>query len=464
VDVLTGEGVAATFTGSFAGAGTYTARVDADGTHCATAMTGSHNVVAYSAITAGAIESGSKTTDAGTNPDVIVQNSLEASGGSGNLTYEWRRTTGTGDPVTVIADDNATSYTIASSDYSSAGTYYFNRYAKDKACATAVWVAATGTYTLYVESVGINQPQGGCTFTQPPLVGTFANFHSTSAYSSSTYVTLTDARDSKNYAVVKIGGRWIMAQNLNYQTGLTWQANSNSPSTGSGSNKALIGHFWCPGGYSSSTGTSTRASCDVWGALYSWETAMSFDGLGSWKEVATYNTGAANATNAKINHGRTSTGGIGGRGICPPNWHVPTDNEWGIILDGMESGGGTAHQNAASTGWYGSNAGLRGKSKCTCPSATPSANCLDDTNANWYYNAGTIGADTYALRVLPAGIRSHDGASYWDRGLTTYFWTSTPLNAAQAYDRAFAYNTAQARRYTSYGRSYGMSVRCIRDL
>jgi hypothetical protein len=46
VDELTGQDGAATFTGAFAGAGTYTARVDADGTHCAAAMTYSHNIVA----------------------------------------------------------------------------------------------------------------------------------------------------------------------------------------------------------------------------------------------------------------------------------------------------------------------------------------------------------------------------------------------------------------------------------
>jgi hypothetical protein len=46
VDVLAGQGAAATFTGQFAGAGIYTAWVDADGTHCPAAMTGSHNIVA----------------------------------------------------------------------------------------------------------------------------------------------------------------------------------------------------------------------------------------------------------------------------------------------------------------------------------------------------------------------------------------------------------------------------------
>jgi hypothetical protein len=47
VDALTtGQDAAATFTGTFAGAGIYTARVDADGTHCAAVMRGKHPITA----------------------------------------------------------------------------------------------------------------------------------------------------------------------------------------------------------------------------------------------------------------------------------------------------------------------------------------------------------------------------------------------------------------------------------
>jgi hypothetical protein len=44
VDVLTGTGNPATFTGTFASAGTYTAQVEAEGGNCAAVMTGSHTV------------------------------------------------------------------------------------------------------------------------------------------------------------------------------------------------------------------------------------------------------------------------------------------------------------------------------------------------------------------------------------------------------------------------------------
>jgi uncharacterized protein (TIGR02145 family) len=457
---LSGNGSAQTFPGGpFNMAGVYTAKSVAESGYCAVPMTGSHNVVAYPAITAGAITSATATTNVGTAPtQTTIASTGEAWGGSGSYTYLWLRT-GTSSPATLTTGDNMTAYTITSSDYSTAGTYYFNRYAKDKACATAVWVAASGTYTLGV--VGTNQLQGGCTFTQPAVVGTFANFSST--YSASTFVTLTDERDNNNYTVVKIGSRWIMAQNLNYQgvantsSSLTWQAKSNQPSTSEGSNKALIGHFWCPGKDGSTS--SARKSCDVWGALYSWETAMMLDGKGSWTEVAGYCTGAANTPQCKKNWGRTASSGTatGGRGICPPNWHVPTDYEWGVIYDGMESGGGNTHQNTNTTGTaIGANAGSRAKATCTCTSG----NCSTDSTSLW--QKGNTGSDYYNFRAIPTGYRNFDGSSYLTRGSTTQHWSSSATASTNAATRSVSKDFSGVAKFVS-DRSHALTLRCIRD-
>jgi uncharacterized protein (TIGR02145 family) len=310
---------------------------------------------------------------------------------------------------------------------------------------------------------GINQPQGSCTFTQPPVVGTFASFPSN--YSASTYVTLTDTRDNKNYEVVKIGGRWIMARNLNYQKGLTWQSSSNQPFTSTTNGFPGIGNFWCPGGYSETATTSTRESCDVWGALYTWETAMSFDGKGDWTESpSTYNTGAANTAAAKANHGRTASGsGRGGRGICPPNWHVPTDNEWGIILDGMESDGGNAHQTAAGTGDYGINAGIRGRAKCTVTNnSTTGDTYVNDTQNNWYYDQRYLGEDVFGFRALPSGHRYADGSRYRRRGEYHYNWSSSVQTTKWGLNRNFYFLRGGAMRDVRE-RSNAIAVRCIRD-
>jgi uncharacterized protein (TIGR02145 family) len=252
-----------------------------------------------------------------------------------------------------------------------------------------------------------------------------------------------------------------MAQNLNYQTGLTHQTSSASPTTTVGRDLNLIGNFWCPGGYSSNTPTSTLASCAVWGALYSWETAMSFNGLGGWSsDLNTYCTGSPATENCKQNWGRTATGsGSGGRGICPENWHVPTDYDWAVILDGMESGGGTQHQYASGYGWRGADAGARAKSKCTCEFDESGSECVSDEQVNWYYD-DEKGIDYYGMRLIPSGGR---GISYmYDRGFTARFWTSTAGGSDRAKIIRFNHNNGQVYRVDSYT-CPGYSVRCVHD-
>jgi uncharacterized protein (TIGR02145 family) len=437
-------------------------RLKGTGACSATTTAGATTSIAtYAAVSAGSIQTAATTTKAGTNPGVTVANLTAASGGSGNLSYQWRRT---GTSSATLTGSDAT-YTLSDdvANYAAAGTYYFNRYAKDAICNMA-WMAATGTYTLTVESLGTYQPQGGCTYSEPAALTTFAGFDKD--YSASTYVSLTDERDNKNYPVVKIGGRWIMARNLNYQEGLTWEANSNSPSTVSGSGSAIIGSFWCPG--ISSATTSIRASCDVWGALYSWKTAMMLDGKwtssthnsSAWNERTGY--GAATVSANTQNHGQSDDGATtGGRGICPPNWHVPTDGEWGDMLDSMETG--TKNHNTA-IGVLGTDAGLRGKSKCTVPdNSTSGTTYVNDTRANWYYNSSALGTDVYGFRMLPAGYRNDSGYFFNSRGSMIYLWSSSAGSESVAWGRFF-YDTSGWVGRRILNSSHGFSVRCIRDL
>jgi uncharacterized protein (TIGR02145 family) len=290
----------------------------------------------------------------------------------------------------------------------------------------------------------IHQPQGSCTYTEPAVVGTFASFDA----GSSTYVSLRDERDNKVYPVVKIGGRWIMARNLDYQKNMAWRNSSSSPSTGSGSNMALIGSFWCPG-----TGSiSSSVTCEVYGALYSWETAMVLDGVGTWVTTDDKYTSLASA--GTYNHGRaTANGATGsGRGICPEHWHVPTDAEWGLFLDAVE-GSGSSHSHVSTIAWVGANAGKFSKAACT-GTATDSAPL--------WINHDNRGTDDYGFRVLPAGYRFHDGNSFNLRGSAALFWSSSPYSSSTAHDLQFDYNNATVN-HTVNTRSYGRSVRCMKD-
>jgi uncharacterized protein (TIGR02145 family) len=304
--------------------------------------------------------------------------------------------------------------------------------------------------------IGIHQPQGSCTYTAPAVVGTFAAFPNN--YDGGTYVSLRDERDNKIYPVVKINNRWIMALNLNYQKDLYFNANSNqahgSTFNSAGSGTFAIGSFWCPGGDGGGTvSTSIRTSCDVWGALYTWETAMMVDG--KWSNDSRNATSWSEPSySVSTDVGNTNNGGRGanGRGICPPNWHVPTDGEWGDILNAMET---NADHNSG-TSRRGSVAGASSKSKCMCSSGR----CNDDENVSW--PNGSVGTDFYGFRVLPSGNRLSDGSGLYYRGMHTYFWSSSAASGTRAWARIFSYNRTSV--YRGHGdRSNGYSVRCRKD-
>jgi uncharacterized protein (TIGR02145 family) len=116
------------------------------------------------AFTAGTITTASKSTPEGTDPNVTIANTTAASGGDGNITYQWRRS---GTSSATFSYDYPT-YPINNSttNYSTNGTYRFKRYAHDGVCNTA-WVESTGQYTL---NVTVPTPPGAAS-TQTWVVG-----------------------------------------------------------------------------------------------------------------------------------------------------------------------------------------------------------------------------------------------------------------------------------------------------
>lgn len=144
-----------------------------------------------------------------------------------------------------------------------------------------------------------------------------------------------DPRDCRIYRVVQMpDGKWWFAQNLSYQDGLTAPQGG-----GAGFAGGVDSYFFCPGpsGKAQTTlpedGSSNeiRWSCEVYGALYSWNTARMLDGVGTL-QPSTAITSAATTSSV--------------RGICPPGWFLPNDADWGIMLNSAE---GCATPAAAST-------------------------------------------------------------------------------------------------------------------
>jgi hypothetical protein len=101
-----------------------------------------------SLFSAGDINDAGIATIVGYAPATNPANATEASGGEGNIMYEWRRT---GTSSKTLANSNSFGYDISDdpTNYDTPGTYYFTRYAKDGTGKTTL-TASGGQYTLWV--------------------------------------------------------------------------------------------------------------------------------------------------------------------------------------------------------------------------------------------------------------------------------------------------------------------------
>jgi len=150
---------------------------------------------------------------------------------------------------------------------------------------------------------------------------------------------------------------------------------------------------------------------------------------GAW---AYYNNDAAN--NAKYgklyNWYAVNPTTNGNKNICPTGWHVPTDAEWTVLTDylGGASVAGGKMKEVGTTNWRSPN--------------------TDVTNTSLFTG-------------LPGGARFYLG--YYNAiGFNGFWWSSTEYNTSDAWYRYLNYYDGNAYRY-SYGKSYGLSVRCLRD-
>lgn len=130
------------------------------------------------------------------------------------------------------------------------------------------------------------------------------------------------------------------------------------------------------------------AYCRIFGRLYSWETL-------------------------NVGNGSDSL-----QGVCPDNWHVPTDEEWGIMLDSL--GGAGIAGTVLRTGKY------------------------SGFSLKWGGN--------YQMEL--------DIFSFIDR--KAYFWSSTQFSGSAAWMRMTGANMKNVNRST-VPKEYSFSIRCVKD-
>ena len=115
------------------------------------------------------------------------------------------------------------------------------------------------------------------------------------------------------------------------------------------------------------------------------------------------------------------------QGICPDGWHLPDYDEVSDLLPYVGGYNIAGSVLKSQSGW----------------------------------NEGGNGKDVYGFNVLPAGIRLDDG-SFDGVGEGTDFWSATETDLNSAHSLYFYYEYEYAG-VGFYEKSYGFSVRCVKD-
>ncbi|MDR1225587.1 MAG: hypothetical protein LBK47_01640 [Prevotellaceae bacterium] len=246
---------------------------------------------------------------------------------------------------------------------------------------------------------------------------------------------MIDARDEKQYRMVLMPDRkWWLAQNLNYQQGLT-RKDTAAYTTGS--------VYFC----NSNTGfqtynTQDNIPCETFGASYNWYTVMKPDGVGD-------------VSAASVPIGTASTV----RGICPQGWYVPSHYDWGVMQngtvgcpDGQETG--VLPCNCADNVVERKGNGQFLISSVVCSTAQPNT----ATYACWAATAIIIGSDDYGFSLLP-GTAVETGFGYSNH---TMMITATEYNN-NVWQRMRDNNAALSLRSEhGYAKTAAYPTRCIK--
>jgi uncharacterized protein (TIGR02145 family) len=132
------------------------------------------------------------------------------------------------------------------------------------------------------------------------------------------------------------------------------------------------------------------------------------------------------------------------RGICPDDYHIPSDEEWMEL----EMSIGMSYDEAHNEGYRGSNEGSQIAG-----------------NAEFWYDGNLENNEDFGasfLLALPGGYRESNNGIYLNIGTNGTFWSSSSVLSNTAWHRKLTYDNTQVFRLGSYMR-HGFSVRCVRD-
>lgn len=126
----------------------------------------------------------------------------------------------------------------------------------------------------------------------------------------------------------------------------------------------------------------------------------------------------------------SSTYPTSNQGVCPDNWHLPSEVEWKELvnfLDGPSVAGGK----------------------------------MKETGTNYWIGPNTGATNESGFSALPWGCRTSLG-SFNAEGADGFFWSSTKFSETNAWNIVLSYHHVDVLYDNSY-MSYGFSVKCVKD-
>jgi len=212
------------------------------------------------------------------------------------------------------------------------------------------------------------------------------------------------AYEGQTYKTVKIGTQTWFAENLNY-------AVEGSKCFGEGGG-VLIGYDEDGNPITETLSPAeVQANCDTYGRLYDWVTVM---GLPSSCN------GEAFQPNSCLSQIQPKH-----RGICPSGWHIPSDDDFEVLVTVV--GGENYIAIKATSGW--------------------------NENGN--------GTDEFGFSALPGGFGS-SGGLFGIVGYCGYWWSANEHYVSVSYEPLTLRYCEPARWY--YNRKSSLfSVRCVKD-
>ncbi|MEM7374899.1 MAG: fibrobacter succinogenes major paralogous domain-containing protein [Bacteroidota bacterium] len=128
--------------------------------------------------------------------------------------------------------------------------------------------------------------------------------------------------------------------------------------------------------------------------------------------------------------------------LCPAGWHVPTDEEWTILIQYLDTGK--------------VNPDTLGKSQSNIAGGK-----MKEAGYDHWAGPNTNASNTSGWTALAGGYGINDGGFYRQR-FKGIWWSSTEAYQSHAYARSLRYKDGNIARIDDL-MSYFFSVRCLKD-